>query len=189
MPSRISFFPRQMLIFGFILTVSPSVQADGIYITDHSTNTQVNRPLDGIIDAYFPIQLIMSSNFAFEGITVTALYNANGDKIDLVVPDWSWVDFPHGVFQTDLLFWARIDKDTPLGLYDSSSPTSHEPTLFTAHAWNPLTNDTSTASVSFSLEILATPLAVPEPSTALLFCLGSMALLGRRALRRAGRLS
>ncbi|MDR3622536.1 MAG: hypothetical protein P4L85_24505 [Paludisphaera borealis] len=185
MLNRISHTSKWLLVLGVCSAFSPSLHADGIYISEHFTDEQVYRPLNGTVRVDFQIQLSMSSNYAFERISVTPLYNAHGDMIQLVVPDWSIKDFPKGV-GTESLFWALIDKDTPLGLYNSSSPTSHQPAIFTAYALNPTAepHDEASVSISFSLDIEPNPLAVPEPCSALLLCLGAMAPLGRFALRR-----
>jgi hypothetical protein len=181
---------RWLLVMGLCLAFSPSLRADGIYVWLADTYVEAVRPLDLPERVDFFV-LLTISNDPFVTFENTQLYNSHGDMINLFGPDWSSFPYPEGSVVVEVHYSALIDKDTPLGLYNSSSPTSYQPANFTVYASNPYSTSGSETSVSIpmSLDVQPNPLAVPEPCSAVLLCLGALAPLGRSTLRRVGRQS
>jgi len=182
--NRILSFSWWSLVAGACLALCSSVHADVMYAsTNGPLNVQIVRLIDGSITTGFPqIKLSLAEGGTFAGLWVDNFYNANGDELVTTVIDWQ--SYHRGIPYGDF-FYFTIAPDTPLGLYNSSSPTTDTPVYFQAFAYNLQTGEESHIQIPLTIEVLAEPASVPEPASALLLGIGAFAAVNGCARRRA----
>ncbi|HWC29149.1 MAG TPA: PEP-CTERM sorting domain-containing protein [Dehalococcoidia bacterium] len=154
-------------LIGAILTPST---ASAIEVTLDDYALTVFQPLAGTTAAEFTGTITITDGYELSFIGASSLWQASGDMIDSVFPDFTFA-------LSGLLFSVTVSAADTLGLYSFDS-TLTNPAWVTFSECPVGGGSCSSATVEYSVEVVAPP-GVPEPATLLLLSSGLVGLAAR----------